>query len=116
MFLAPPDIHNCPSSAKQHLRYCYQTTKTIKDRHRPGQLRMPNVIKTATYVDYIDDIYIDDIRFGWLPTQPDEWQVSKCNVFQIFNKKKFITITLDLAQFLDKYQIAALDSKGIVFR
>ena len=64
--------YNCHSSAIQHFRDCYQATRTVKDRHRPGQLRMATHIKTATNVDYIDDIYIDDIRSGWLPTLPDE--------------------------------------------
>ena len=45
---------------------------TVKGRHRPGQLRKATDIKTATNVDYIDDIYIDDISSGWLPTMPDE--------------------------------------------
>ena len=47
---------------------------------------MATNIKTATNVDYIIDIYIDDIRSGWLPTLPDEKQGSKGNSFQIFNK------------------------------
>ena len=64
--------HNCLPSAVQHLRDCYQATRTVKGRHRPGQLRMATNIKTATNVDYIDDIYIDDIRSCWLPTLPDE--------------------------------------------
>ena len=59
----------------------------------PGQLRMATDIKTATNADYIDDIYIDDIRSSWLPTLPDEKQGSKGNLFQIFNKKYFITKT-----------------------
>ena len=63
--------YNCHPSAIQHLRR-YQTTGTVKDRYRPGQLRMATSIKTATCVDYNDDIYIDDIRSGWLPTLPDE--------------------------------------------
>ena len=29
-------------------------------------------ITTPTNVDYVDDIYIDDIRSDWLPTLPDE--------------------------------------------
>ena len=62
--------NNCHPSAIQHLRDCYQATRTIKGRHRPGQLRMATDIKTATYVDYIDVIYIDHIRSGWLPTLP----------------------------------------------
>ena len=33
---------------------------------------MATDIKTATNVDCIDDIYIDDICSGWLPTLPDE--------------------------------------------
>ena len=64
--------YNCHPSAIQQLRDCNQATKTVKGRHRPGQLRMATDIKTATNVDYIDDIYIDDIRSGWLPTLPDE--------------------------------------------
>ena len=63
--------HNCHPSALQHLRDCYQATRTVKARHRPVQLRMATDIKTATNVDYIDDIYIDFIRSGWLPTLPD---------------------------------------------
>ena len=64
--------YNCHLSAVQHLRDCYQATRTVKGRHRPGQLRMATDIKAATNVDYIDDIYIDDIRSGWLPTLADE--------------------------------------------
>ena len=76
---------------------------------------MANGIKKATNVAYIDDIYIDDIRSSWLPTLPDEYQGFKGFLFQIFNKKYLITITLNHAQFQDKFQIAVLDSKGIVF-
>ena len=64
--------HNCLLSGMQHLKDCYQAARTVKGRHRPGQLRMATDIKTATYIDYIDDIYIDDIRSGWLPTLPDK--------------------------------------------
>ena len=32
--------YNCHPSAIQHLRDCYQATRTVKGRHRPGQLRM----------------------------------------------------------------------------
>ena len=64
--------YNCHPSAIQHLRDCYQATRTVKGRHRPGQLRMATDFQTATNVNYIDDIYIDDIRSGWLPTLPDE--------------------------------------------
>ena len=53
--------HNCTPSAIQHPRGCYKATRTVKGRHRPGQLRMATDIKTATNVDYIDDIYTDDI-------------------------------------------------------
>ena len=59
--------YNCLPSAIQHLRDCYQATRTVKGRHRPGQLRMATDIKTATNVDYIDDI-----SSGWLPTLPGE--------------------------------------------
>ena len=62
----------CHPPAIQHLRDCYQATRLVKSRHRPGQLRMATDIKTTTNVDYIEDIYIDDIRSGWLPTLPDE--------------------------------------------
>ena len=54
--------YNCHSSAIQHLRGCYQATRTVKGRHRPGQLRMATDIKTVNNVDYIGDIHIDDIR------------------------------------------------------
>ena len=64
--------YNCHPSAIQLLRDCYQATRTVKGRHRPGLLRMAIDIKMATNVGYIDDIYIDDIRSGWLPTLPDE--------------------------------------------
>ena len=64
--------YNCHPSAKKHLRDCYHATRTVKGLHRPGQLRMATDIKTATNVDYIEDIYIDDIRSGWLHTLPDE--------------------------------------------
>ena len=64
--------YNCHPSAIQHLRDCYQATRTVKGRHRHGQLRMVTDIKMATNVDYINNIYTDDIRSGWLPTLPDE--------------------------------------------
>ena len=64
--------YNCHPSAIQRLRDCYQATRTVEGRHRPGQLRMATDIKTATNVDNIDDNYIDDIRFGWLSTLTDE--------------------------------------------
>ena len=64
--------YNCHPSAIQHLRDSNQATRTVKGRHRPGQLRMATEIRTATNVDYIDNIYIDDIRSGWLPRVPDE--------------------------------------------
>ena len=81
--------YNCHPSAIQHLRKCYQATRIVKGRHRPGKLGMATDIKTATYVDYIDDIYIEDIRSSWLPTLPGEQQGSKGNLFQIFNKNIF---------------------------
>ena len=45
--------------------------RTVKGRHRPGQLTMATDIKKATNVDNIDDIYIDYICSGWLPKRPD---------------------------------------------
>ena len=54
--------YNFLPSAIQHLRYCYQATRTNKGRHRPGQLKMATDIKTATNFDNIGDIYIDEIR------------------------------------------------------
>ena len=56
--------YNCHPSAIQHLRDCYQASRTVKDQHWPNQLRMATDIKTATNVDYIDEIYIKDIRSG----------------------------------------------------
>ena len=64
--------YNCHPSAIQYLEDCYRATRIVKGRQRPGQLRMATDIKTATKVDYIDDIYIDDIRSSWLPTLPGE--------------------------------------------
>ena len=64
--------YNCHPSAIQHLRECYQATRTVKGRHRSGQLRIATGIKVATNVDYIDDSHIDEICSGWLPTLPDE--------------------------------------------
>ena len=65
--------YNCHPSAIQHLRDCYQATRTVKGRHRIGQLRLSTDIKTATYVDYNDDIYIDDIRSALLPKIVSEY-------------------------------------------
>ena len=48
--------YNCLPSAIKDLRYYYQATRTVKGRHRPGQQIMATDIKTATNVDYIDDI------------------------------------------------------------
>ena len=64
--------YNCHPSAIQHFIDCYLATRTVKGRHRPGQLRMTIDIKTGTNVEYIDDIYFGDFRSGWLPTLPDE--------------------------------------------
>ena len=64
--------YNCHPSAIQHLRDCYQATRTVKGRHRPSQLRMATDIKTATNVNCIDNIYVDDICSSWLPTLPDK--------------------------------------------
>ena len=64
--------YNCHQSAVQQLRDCYQATRTVKGRHMPGQLRMAADIETATYVDYIVDIYIDNIDSVWQPTLPDD--------------------------------------------
>ena len=64
--------YNCHPSAVQHLRDCDQATRTVKGRYRPWQLRMATDIKTATNVDYIDNIYNEDIRSGSLPTLSDE--------------------------------------------
>ena len=86
VFQASPDIIIALRQL-QYLRYCYQATRTVKGRHRPGQLRLATGIKMTTNVDYIDDIYIDDIRSGWQLTLPHEKQGSKGNLFLIFNKK-----------------------------
>ena len=61
--------YDCIPSAIQHIRDYYLATRTVKGRQWPGQLIMETDIKTATNVDYIDDIYI---RSGWLTTLPDE--------------------------------------------
>ena len=31
--------NNCHLSAVQHIRDCYQATRTVKGRHRPGQFK-----------------------------------------------------------------------------
>ena len=78
-----PRYYNCHPSAIQHLRDCYQAARTVKDRHRPGQPRIATNIKTATYVDYIDDIHIDDpVLAAYQHCQTN----SKGNLVQIFNK------------------------------
>ena len=86
MFLALPDIIIA-------IRQLYSTPEIVTElleqgRHRPGQLRMATDIKMATNVDCIDVIYIyiNDICSSWLPTLPDEYQGSKGNFLQIFNK------------------------------
>ena len=56
--------NNRHPSAIQHLIDCYQATRTVKGRHRPGYLKMATDIKMEANVDYIDDIYIDDIRLA----------------------------------------------------
>ena len=48
--------NNYHPSAIQHLKDCYQTTGIVKGRCRPSHPRMVTDIKTATNVDYIDDI------------------------------------------------------------
>ena len=63
--------YNCYPSAIQQPSGCYQATRKVNCRHRPGQLRMTTDIKTANNVDYIDYINIDDICSGWLQTLPD---------------------------------------------
>ena len=104
MFFASSDIiiaiHQLYSTSK----IVVQATRTVKGRHRIGQLRMATDIKTTLYVDYIDDIYIDDIRSGMLPTLPDEKQDSKGNLLWTFTKKLF-TITLNHAQFLTIFKL-----------
>ena len=62
----------CHLSAIQHLRYCYQATGTVKGWCRPGQPRMATNFKTATYINFNNDIYIDNVRSGWLPSVLDE--------------------------------------------
>ena len=68
--------YNCHPSALQHPRDCYQAIRTVRCRHMTGQLRMATDIMTATNVNYVDDIYIDDIHSSWLPTLTDEYRGS----------------------------------------
>ena len=104
--------YNCHSSAIQHLRDCYQATRTVKGRHRPGQLRMATDIKTATNVNYIDDININDfVPAGYQHCQMNS-RAPRVICFRFLLKKYFITITLNYAKFQDKFQITALKSKG----
>ena len=64
--------YNCNQSTIQLLIDCYKATGTIKDRRRSGQPRMATNVKMATYVNCIGDVYINNIRSGWLPSVPDE--------------------------------------------
>ena len=86
--------YNCHPSAIQHLIDCYQATRTVKGRHRPGQLRMATDIKTATNVDYIDNIYVDYtyIHAGYQHCQTNS-RAPRVFCFR-FLIKYFITITL----------------------
>ena len=71
---------------------------------------------TATYVESINDICIDDMRSGWLSSIPANNRALGVICIQIFNKKYFNTITLNHVWFLDKFQIATLKSKGFAIR
>ena len=63
--------HNCHLSTIQRLIDRYQATGTVKDRRRSGQPRMATGVKRK--LSYVDcDIYIDDIRSGWVLSLPDE--------------------------------------------
>ena len=42
--------YNCNPSAIQHLRDCYKATRTVKGRHRPGQLRMATDISIISTI------------------------------------------------------------------
>ena len=48
--------------------------------------------------------------FPWRKMMADIDPREEGNLFQFFNKKYFITITLNHVQFLDKFQIASLES------
>ena len=61
--------HNCHPSTIQRLRDRYQATVTVKGRRRSGQPRMATGDLRRLC---IDDIYMDDIRSGWLLSVPDE--------------------------------------------
>ena len=104
--------YNCHPSSIQHLRDCYQATRTVKSRHRPGQLRMATDIKTASYVDYINTIYIDDICPAGCQHCQMNSRAPRVICFRFLSKIFYYN---NHAQFLDKFQIAALESKGIVF-
>ena len=69
-------------------------------------------VKTATYIECINDICI---LAGYRQFQTNN-RASREICIQIFNKKKINTITLNHVWFLDKFQIATLDSKGIAIR
>ena len=64
--------HNCHPSTIQHLRDRYQATRTVKYRRRSDQLRMAPSLRSNLRRLCIDNIYIDDIRSGWLLSVPDE--------------------------------------------
>ena len=99
--------YNCHPSTIQHLKDCYWATVTVKGRYRPGQLRMATDIKTATDVEYIEDICIDDIR-------QTNRRAPRVICFR-FLIKFFNYNNLKSCQISYRFQIAALESKGTVF-
>ena len=72
---------NCHLSTIQRLRDSYQATGIVKNLLRSGQPTLTTDVKTATYVNCIDDVNIDNIRSGWLSSVPDEYEGSKGNSF-----------------------------------
>ena len=76
--------YNCIPSTVQCLRDLYQATGTVKYQMQVWLTKMMTRRKTATYVECFDDIYIDDIRFTWLPSVPAQNLGSECNLYPDF--------------------------------
>ena len=66
--------YNCHPSAIQHLRDCNQATRTVKGRHRHGQLRMAtNIRRQLTLI--ISTIFTSTISVpaGYQHCQTNSW-------------------------------------------
>ena len=76
--------YNCISSPVHRLRDRNQATGTIKYQTQVWLTKIITHVKSATYIEWIDDIYIDDIRSSWLYSVPAEKWGSEGNLYQDF--------------------------------